>query len=465
VRPVVIVGAGLSGLATGVYLARQNIPVLLLEQKPSPGGRTRSFPDASSGETLDNGQHVMIAGYDATMRFLSEIGTRQNLRVQPRPVLRFFHPSRGFRTLELPPWKPPLNVAGGILLSNLLPGADRLRVLRAGATLLRWGPAKELSLAELTIDDWLHATGQTPEARRSLWEPLAVSIMNEHCATASALVFLRSLRKAFLDRWNASAFAVPTTGLSDLLAHPAVRSIEARGGTVRTGVDVVEILMNGEYAAGVRTREGSVVEAEGIVLAVPSGAVTSLLPQSLRDSGFLAGVQDAPVSPIISIYLWFDRDVMQSDEILGLVEGRIQWIFNRRKLARVSAGASSKVAEPGGLICCVISAAHAYGAQTNEQLTRVAWDDLRSVYGQEAVPPPLRSVVIREKRATFSPSSAFERLRPTQQTPLANLFLAGDWTATALPATIEGAVVSAELCAALVGTWWTEKRNLSTGRN
>jgi squalene-associated FAD-dependent desaturase len=461
VKPVVIVGAGLSGLATGVYLARQNIPVLLLEQKSSPGGRTRSFPDAASGETLDNGQHVLIAGYEATMRFLSEIGSRRHLRIQPRPVLRLFHPSRGFRTLELPTWKPPLNVAGGILLSNLLPPADRLRVLRAGATLLRWGPEKELALADLTIDDWLHAKGQTPEARRSLWEPLAVSIMNEHCATASALVFLRSLRKAFLSRWNASAFAVPTIGLSELLANPAVRSIEARGGAVRTGVDVVGILMDGEHAAGVRTREGSVLEAEGIVLAVPSGAVTSLLPQTLRDSGFLAGLLDAPLSPIISIYLWFESDVMQSDEILGLVDGRVQWIFNRRRFARDSAGGSLNVAETGGLICCVISAAHTYATRTNEELTRLAWDDVRNVYGEEAVPPPLRSVVIREKRATFSSSSAFERLRPTQQTPIRNLFLAGDWTATALPATIEGAVVSAELCAGLVGTWWTGKRKLS----
>jgi squalene-associated FAD-dependent desaturase len=453
VNPVVIVGAGVSGVATGVALSTRNIPVVLLEQRSAPGGRTRSFPDTATGETLDNGQHVLISGCEATMRYLSALGTRHLLRIQERPLLRFHHPKRGFCGLELPEGRPPWNLVRGVLSADLLPMGDRLRLLRAGAALLHRSPTYELALADLTIDDWLRSTGQSDEARRSLWEPLAVAMMNEHCATASALVFVRSLRQAFFSHWNAAAFALPTVGLSELLINPGIDLIRKKGGEILHATEAVETVSRNGRVEGVRTRDGSLLPATGVVLAVPSDAIDDLLPLDLRQSGFLAGIRDAPLSPIVSIYLWFDRDFMGNEEILGLIGRNVQWIFNRRKLMTAEKEHSLLSPPPPGLVCCVISAAREVVGLPNEDLTHLAWKDVVSAYG-DVVTPPVRSVVLREKKATFSSSAAFERLRPAWQTPLANLFVVGDWTATGLPATIEGALLSVEQCAPLVTAWW-----------
>ena len=446
-KPVVIAGAGLSGLAAGVMLSRRGIPITVYEQKPFAGGRAYSFADPRSGETVDNGQHVLIAGYEGTMRLLDVLGTRELVQVQPKPRLVFHHPARGFKSLTIPALPSPAHLVWGLLTCGLFDGSDRLRLLRAGVSLIRSNAALETTLHGWTVDQWLSYTGQSAESRRSLWEPLAIAILNERCSTASALLFVRSLQRAFLGPWRASAFAVPTVGLSQLYVGPAVEFIRRNGGDVFCGIGVEEVLTRGSLAYAVRMEDGSEREADSVILAVPSYRVRSLLPAALVQSNYLKDVESIPLSPIISVHLWFSADFMGEEEIVGIIGRRIQWIFNRRSIAARTHGISRNLA--GGYICAVISAAFEFVSMTNEEIVAIAVEDLRSAYGS-AVSPPNASLVIREKRATFSSSPVTERLRPHQRTSIPNLFLAGDWTATGYPATIEGAIVSAERCAALV---------------
>jgi squalene-associated FAD-dependent desaturase len=441
VKPVVIAGAGLSGLAAGVLLARRKIPVILYEQKPFPGGRTYSFLDPRSGEMIDNGQHVLIAAYDATMRFLEALGTRSFLHIQRRPQLLFHHPERGFQRLALPLLPSPLHLLIGVLACGVLSWGDRLRVVRAGKELLPKEPAHPRRGGDLTIEEWLRTMGQSKEAVRSLWEPLAIAIMNERCSTASAAMFRRTLRKAFFERAKGAALALPETGLSQLFIDPAVEKIREGGGEIRCGRTVREVLARDGRVSSVRLQDGSEQKAEAVLLAVPPYRVRSLLPHGLRESNYLEEVQSIAYSPIISVYLWFARDFMGREEILGLIGRRIQWIVNRRAGLHEPDGNSRNVA--GGCVCAVISAAHDYVGKPDEELTEVALEDLRSVYAQ-GVGKCTQARVIREKRATFSSSPRFEPLRPAQQTPLPNLLLLGDWTATGYPGTIEGAILSAE---------------------
>jgi hydroxysqualene dehydroxylase len=453
VKPAVIVGAGLSGLAAGVWLSRRKIPVLVLERKPSPGGRAYSFTDPATGETVDNGQHVFIAGYDATLRFFGDLGTRDLLEIQPRPLLVLHHPEKGLCRLRFPALPAPLHLGWGFLASDLFSAADKRRMLRAGRWLLRWSERQAESLAAMSVDEWLSSVGQTAETKRSLWEPLAVSIMNEHCSTASALVFVRAIRKAFLERWQSAALAIPRVGLSDLYVKDAVRAIEENGGEVRCATDVREIRSDGRLVTGVQTRDARFLPCSLAVLAVPSDGVGAVLPQALRSAGYLEGIDRAPVSPIVSIHLWFENDFMGDDGVIGLIERRIQWIFNKR-IHSADAG-KGKGMRPGGYVCAVISAAHQFAGKSNEELAGIAAEDLRTMYGAR-VGSPVRALVIREKRATFSPTPEFEKLRPGPATPIPNLFLAGDWTDTGFPATIEGAVVSAQRCVPLVVRWLEE---------
>jgi zeta-carotene desaturase len=442
VKPVVIVGAGLSGLASGVLLSRRKIPVLLLEQRALPGGRTSSFRDPATGDTLDNGQHTLIAGCEASHRLLETLGTGHLLRIQPRPRLRFHHPARGFCTLDLPPLPPPLNLAAGILRSDLFALPDKVRLLRAGSSLLAWSARKESSLAPLTVREWLDRSEQSDESRRSFWDPLTFSIMNESAERASALVFLRALRTAFLGHWRSAAFSVPRVGLSELFVRPAVETIRRSGGDLRCGARVEEVLVSGGVTSGVRLRGSGDLEAEAVVLAVPHNIARRLLPAPLRASGVLAGFDEIPFSPIVSIYLWYRDDFMGGEEILGMIGTRIQWLFNRRLL---TGGGSSESARLRGFVCAVMSAAAWHEDMTNDALVQRAVDDLRSIYGEPAASPE-RVLVLRERRATFSLTPECEGRRPGPETGVPGLFLAGDWTATRLPATIEGAVLSAERC-------------------
>ena len=438
--PVVIVGGGLSGLAAGVRLSSLGIPVLLLEQRPSLGGRAYSFVDESTGTVIDNGQHVLIAGYARTMEFLGTIGTRGLVAVQPVAGLFFHHPERGFCSFRIPALRPPFHLLGGILTTDLLSPGDKARMLRAGAALRSTGGTRGAAAADTTIEAWLDALGQSTELKRSFWEPLAVAVMNEHLGVASANVFLNALRTAFLSDPRGAALAIPTVGLSDLYAGPARAFIERHGGTVRCGADVAESIMDGGRISSVRLRDGETLRCSALVIAVPSYRAPGLLPSSLREAGFIAESASIPLSPIVSIHLWFPGEFMPQ-EFLGVIGRRIQWVFNRKMICREES--------PGGHVSTVISAGHAVVDMGNEDIVRIAIDDLKAVYGG-AVGQPTHAVVIREKRGTFSCTPAVEPLRPGSDTPVTNLFLAGDWTDTGYPATIEGAIMSGERSAGRV---------------
>lgn len=427
-KPVVIVGGGLSGLAAGVFLSRSSLPVRLLEQRPFLGGRAYSFTDAVTGAEVDNGQHLLVAGYRATFELLEILGTAPLVNVQKHPSMRFHHPARGFRRLALPPLPSPAHLGAGVLATSLFSCPDRLRVLRGAAALLR---SPEDVPATWTVADWLRVTGQSEETRRSFWEPLAVAIMNERVEVASGRVLVRALRRAFLDERRGAALATPTIGLSRLYADAAAGLIMRMGGMVECSTRVQELVVNRDRVVAVRRKGGPDIPCEVLVLAVPHVAAAELLPAEVRRHPEFSGIAEMKDSPIISIHLWFPKAFMGHDTV-GVIGRRIHWVFQKQQHVSVT-----------------ISAAHDLVSLSNIELVRIAVDDLRSLYGG-SVAEPHRTLVIREKRATFSCTPESELLRPASRTPLQNLFLAGDWTGTGLPATIEGAVVSGKRASELV---------------
>ncbi|MBP1653670.1 MAG: squalene-associated FAD-dependent desaturase [Bacteroidetes bacterium] len=472
-KPAVIVGAGLSGLAAGVALASRRIPVLLLEQRPYAGGRAYSFRDRTTGDIIDNGQHLLIAGYARTRAYLETIGSAHLLDIQKTPELVFHHPRRGYVRLRLPPLPSPLHLLAGVLASDLFSAGDKLGMVRAGVAIARESAEASRVPGGWTIDQWLDCVGASPESRMSFWHPLAISMMNEKPESASARVFVRSLREAFLLHRSGAALAVPRAGLSELLVDPAVSFIRAHGGDVRFGVNVTETLeADGAHAdglsararsaggpvTGVRTQDGEVVDASGVILAVPSTAVERLMPASCRARLHLREMSSAAVSPILCIHLWYAHPV-SPHPVVGVLGRRIQWVFRHEHFNPVrgarggapgeagrEAGMESRRGAPGERLSLVISAAREEAGWTNEALIGAGVQDCVALFG-EIARTPSHAVVIREKRATFSLSPSVESLRPGAQTPVSNLFLAGDWTATGLPATVEGAIRSGESAA------------------
>lgn len=419
-----------------MHLCRRGIGCHVLEQKPYLGGRAYSFRDGKSGETIDNGQHLLIAGYHRTFEFMKMIGTDHLVDVQPLPVLTMHDPERGFREFSIPSLPPPVNVAVGILRTRLVSLPDRLSMLRAGLSILH---PRERHVSG-TVEEWLNATGQPAQTRSAFWNPLTIAIANELPHNAAARPFVSALRSAFLSSRDSARLAFPKVGLTQLYADGARDYVTHHGGSVSCSADVAEVLLEGDRVRGVRLRDGSTMEASAVVITVPPYRLPSLLPGTFFDRHpAFKDLDQAGYSPIVSTHLWFKTDFMPH-KVVGLIGRTTQWVFNRRRL-----GSSGE----GGHVSTVISAAYDIVSRTNDEIIRLSVDDIRSVYG-DRIGEPIHAVVIREKRATLSINPSTEILRPSQKTAIPNLFLAGDWTETGFPATIEGAVTSARRCADMI---------------
>ena len=424
-QPVVIVGGGLSGLAAAVRLTSSGIPVVLLEQRARTGGRAASFIDRVTGDVVDNGQHLLIAGYDRTLALTATIGSRHLLRVQERPALLYHHPSRGFVRFTLPRLAPPLNLAWGILTSSLFSFSERIAVLRAGIA-MQWNADQRFTTdGGGTVAEWLGHTHQPASVRESFWGPLAVSIMNERVDTAQAGAFLDALRIAFLGHWHHAALVFPQAGLSELFAEPATRCIEEHGGVVRCGADVRSLAMENGRVVAARLADGTDIRCRAAILAVPHTAAAGLYPDHASVPEDIVRIAAAPSAPIVSLHLWFREQFMEQDAV-GLIGRTIHWAFRRANHVAVT-----------------ISAAYDTVDLSKDELTAIAVQEMREVFGP-TVGTPYHALAIREKAATISLTPAVARHRPGVRTPISNLFLAGDWTGTGLPATIEGAIRSGE---------------------
>jgi zeta-carotene desaturase len=439
VKPLVIVGGGISGLAAAVRISSKKLPVLLLEQKRVLGGRAFSLREPVTGDSIDNGQHLLIAGYRRTLRLLETIGSDHLLSIQPRPEILFHHPVRGFNALRLPRLPSPFHLVAGLLSCGLFEARDRWRILRAGMVDPGRHGSREM-MAGMTVSEWLDAAGQSYEARRSFWEPLAVSIMNETSDVASAEAFGQAVREALLGHWKNASLAFPKVGLSDLFASPAADYIRKMGGEVRCSADVVELTASDSGITSLRTKDGGRIEPGAVILAVPPPKAVALLPELFGERYAFREISAAGASPIITVYLWFEHDIMPHDHV-GVIGRTVQWFFNRRRL-------TDQGSRYGGHLSAVISAARDLVNFGDGEISRLATDDLVALYGENAR-RVLHNVVLKEKRATFSLTPEMERRRPEPMTGIPNLFLAGDWTATGYPATIEGAVASGDTCAEL----------------
>ena len=441
-RHVVVVGGGLAGLRAAVSLADAGARVTLLESRNSLGGRARSFADPATGEVVDNGQHLFIAGYRRTLAFLDRLGTGNRVIFQDRLRVSFTRSGGEISTLDCPRAPAPWHLILGMFRLRGIPLRDKICLGRIWKELKGSGTVVPGTAGFETVSAWLTRLGQGPRSRDLFWDPLTVAALNEVPDKASAAGLKRVLRTMMAEPWPNARLGMATVGLSDLYSEPAGRIVEGKGGAIHLNRPAAGLDLEGGRVRAVRLADGTRIEADGVISALPPAALLRLLPEAPQLNGLAQALRRFKSSPIVSVNLWLDRPITR-DLFVALIGCRFQWLFNKQAILRL-AGIQA------GYISLIASAAYGLLDRPNEEVVRIALEDLQACYPQLGRLSPTRSQVVREREATVSLTPETEKLRPGPKTAVGNLFLAGDWTATGLPATLESAVLSGESVAEAV---------------
>jgi squalene-associated FAD-dependent desaturase len=420
--------------------------VLLLERRSFLGGRAYSFTDKTTGDAVDNGQHLMMGCYHHTLNFLEKIGAAGKLKFQENPQVDFLQeqPDGSIRraSFKCPPAPAPLHLLFGLARLGTIGWSDRFRALRVGLELRRLN-GNRAKLADITVSQWLDQLGQSERMQSRFWDLVALATLNESPDRASADMFARVLDQAFMHSRRDSTMVISRVGLSNLYTEDARNFIESRGGSVRSNAEVAQIEFEADRAVGVTLRSGERIEAETVISAAPYFALRRMIPDEVAGSrGEFRNLDRFKSAPIVSINLWYDEPIGAELEFAGLLDSRIEWVFNKNAIAEQTGRRRQHLA-------LVISGAHEAAGQPKEELVAMAVEEMRRFFPAARKREPVHAFVVREHDATVSHTPGVAALRPSQRTSFENFFLAGDWTDTGLPATIEGAVWSGQECARL----------------
>ena len=423
-RHIAVVGGGLAGLAAALECADAGTEVTLYESRSRLGGAT--FSVRRDGHWLDNGQHVALRCCTAYRGFLRRLGVDSLLDVQPRLRIPVLSPSAPRAVLERNALPAPLQLGGTLLRYTHLSVRERVLACRA-ALALRSLDMADPALDEQTFGRWLRAHGQSERAVSALWNLIALPTLNLSADDASLALAVKVFRTGLLDESDACDIAVPTVPLQQLHADAATAELVALGATVEKGAAVRAIERDGDVLT-LRVGDGTAA-ADAVILAVPHDVAAGLLPAGVVDAEAL---EKLGASPIVNIHLHYDRAVFD-EPFAAAVDSPVQWLFDRT--------ASSGIGD-GQLVSISLSGADDELARSQEELQGIYVTALERLLPAAKDATLLDFSVTRQPRATFRGRPGTRAYRPAARTSLPGLYLAGAWTDTGWPATMEGAVLS-----------------------
>jgi squalene synthase HpnD len=425
-KKVVVLGAGYAGLAAAAGLVLRGHDVTLLESRALLGGRAHSFVDAKSGLVLDNGQHILMGCYHETLALMRQLGVTSRLYSPPRMAVPFLSEKGPSVLAATAP--DPLHLLSALLGYQELCARDKMAAT-ALALRLRFGQSPR---ADESVEAWMRSWKQTPNLIRALWEPLCIAALNEPVATASARLFATVIRRSFLGGASDSTILLSRVGLSELFAPEVKKLLEMCLGTVRLQIPVTGLRFEGTTLCEIKFGDGSSLQPEAAVSTLPWHVLRGLLPPESKLAQACAQIHDAP---IVSLHLWLDRPILH-EPFVGLLDSPVHWVFSRDHIQGATTG------QEGHVITAVVSGARDLVDKTGAELEELALTELRRFLPAARGLRVLHRMVYKARSATFAATPETEPLRPEATTEWSNFWLAGDWTNTGLPATIEGAIVS-----------------------
>jgi len=442
---IVIIGGGLAGLAAATALAPRGFHITLLESRNRLGGRASSFQDGQTGELVDACQHVNMGCCTNFSHFCRTVGIDHLL--EPQRDLYFMTPDRRVSRFRGDSWPAPLHLLRSFAGAHFLTGSEKLRIgwglacLRRDTVVVSGGAVSDelASLPDAPFTEWLARHRQTARTVSRFWGLVLTSALNETCDR----VGLRYARKVFLDGFlrhpRGFEIQIPSVPLGRLYGAELQCWLERHGVRVELQQAVKRVEIRDERVAGLVLRNDEHVQADWYIAAVPFDRLLDLLPPEIvAGHPCFANLRRLETSPITSVHLWFDRPVLNRPHVV-LVDCLGQWIFNR---------GMSQAGEH--YVQVVVSAARGLRALGHEEIERRITAELLRLFPATRSANLRRVRVVTEHQATFSAVPGVDQWRPAQASPIPNLLLAGDWTATGWPATMEGAVRSGYLAAQAV---------------
>jgi zeta-carotene desaturase len=472
---VAIVGGGLAGLAAGCALADSGFRVTLFERRPYLGGRASSYQHPGTGEVVDNCQHVLLGCCTNLIQFYELLGVENKIRWYDR--LTFLEPGGRASIIEPSALPAPLHAAPAFLRAACLNFSDKISISAAMAALAPTIP-RDTGESFLT---WLHRHKQTEQAIERFWKPVLVSALNEDLDRVSVPYAAQVVRESFLKSAAAGRMGVPTVPLTELYGV-AGDYITAHGGEIRLRCGVESFLTESDKVNLVVSGEETIFDF--VVCAVPFDVLSSMLPQDSLADPLRQVLARFETSPITGIHLWFDRQITDLDHAV-LLDRTIQWMFHKSKLLTVvpasrrhwsaeeregqdssydrnlqregrdfsraiNAPTQERASAPeanGSYVELVVSSSKTLVEKSRAEIIELALAELREFFPSVRDANLVKSTVIKEVHATYSPRPGVDAYRPRPETVWPRVFLAGDWTATGWPATMEGAVRSGYIAA------------------
>jgi squalene-associated FAD-dependent desaturase len=431
-KTVAIVGGGLAGLAAGCTLADAGLRVTLFERRPYVGGRASSYEHPGTGEVVDNCQHVLLGCCTNLIDFYKRLGVSDKIRWFDE--LTFIEPG-GRASRMAPSFLPaPMHNMPTFLGAKMLNMKDKLAIARAMDKMSRGLPED----GEENFLSWLRRNKQTEQAIERFWKTVLVSALNEELDRISVHYAAQVFRESFMKSAAGGRMGLPSIPLSDLYGS-AIEYIRLRGGDVLLRSSVMAIAQKQDNVR-VTTNTGEQI-FDSVVLAAPFQTVASLLPTDAAAEPIKQQLAHFESSSITGIHLWFDREITLLPHAV-LLDRTIQWMFHKSKFHDGKENAGN-----GSYVELVVSASKSLVQKSREEILEMATRELEEFFPAVKEAKVIKAAVIKEIYATYSILPGLNKFRPEAKTPWPHIFLAGDWTATGWPATMEGAVRSGYLAA------------------
>ena len=435
---VAIAGGGLAGLAAACALSDAGFRVTLFEKRPFLGGRASSYEHPGTGEVVDNCQHVLFRVCTNLVKFYERIGVAEQIRWFDQ--MNFIEPGGRVTVMKSSFLPAPLHTAPSFLRFPFLSSTDKLAITRALVPLTLTMQRDNGG----SFQQWLDHHGQTRNAVAHFWHPILISALSEELDRISVSAAAQVVRES-MKTPDARHMGVPTLPLTDLY-NAAGDYVASHGGMLHFRCPV-EGFAAGTSQVTVRVRGNSAPE-EGfdfLILALPFDALESLLPSTSDSTPIRQNISHFENSPITGIHLWFDRQISDLDHAV-LLDRTIQWMFHKSRLQPMRTQ-NENGSGSGSYIELVVSSSKTLIDKSRAEIVDLALSEVREFFPGARQASLVKSTVIKEVNATYSPRPGIDAHRPTPVTPWPRVFLAGDWTATGWPATMEGAVRSGYLAA------------------